>query len=115
MTRIAVLVALVAGCQVFASFDQQGEHGAQCADGLDNDGNGLVDCADPGCAGEAACQNCGDGVVDTGEECDDGNTAVGRRLLATCQIEAPATCGDGIVDPGEQCDDGNTGQHRRAA
>lgn len=27
-----------------------------CDDGIDNDGNGLTDCADPACAGDAACQ-----------------------------------------------------------
>lgn len=26
-----------------------------CGDGIDNDGNGLTDCADPDCAGQAAC------------------------------------------------------------
>ncbi len=37
---------------------------------------------------------CGDGVLDPGEECDDGNQANGDDCLATCQV---ATCGDGTV------------------
>ena len=51
-----------------------------------------------------ALSPCGNGVVDHGEACDDGNTAVGDGCRPTCTIER---CGDGIVDPQEQCDDGN--------
>ncbi|HEU0032639.1 MAG TPA: DUF4215 domain-containing protein [Kofleriaceae bacterium] len=51
---------------------------------------------------------CGDGHVDEGEECDDGNTTSGDGCSATCEIETPPCCGDGHVDPGEECDDGNT-------
>ncbi|WP_081426461.1 lamin tail domain-containing protein [Sorangium cellulosum] len=53
---------------------------------------------------------CGDGVVDAGEVCDDGNTADGDGCSPTCQIEASPKlgCGDGALDPGEQCDDDNT-------
>ena len=56
---------------------------------------------------------CGDGHVDAGEECDDGNTTNGDGCSATCkQEELPPPpkpcCGDGHVDSGEQCDDGNT-------
>lgn len=49
---------------------------------------------------------CGDGVVDPGEQCDDGNTDSTDGCLSNCKL---ARCGDGIVQPGvEQCDDGNT-------
>ena len=49
---------------------------------------------------------CGDGVVDPGEECDDGNLQNGDGCNAQCQNEL---CGDNITQPllGEQCDDGN--------
>jgi cysteine-rich repeat protein len=47
---------------------------------------------------------CGNGVIDPGEQCDDGNTAGGDSCSSTCQLEV---CGNGIMDPGEQCDDGN--------
>ncbi len=47
---------------------------------------------------------CGDGVVDPGEECDDGNLIDTDTCTSTCE---PATCGDGFVQPGEGCDDGN--------
>ncbi len=48
--------------------------------------------------------DCGNGVLDPGEECDDGNNIHGDGCSAVCELEK---CGDGIVDPGEECDDGN--------
>jgi cysteine-rich repeat protein len=48
---------------------------------------------------------CGDGILDPGEECDDGNNIDGDGCDANCTIEP--YCGDGILDPGEECDDGN--------
>lgn len=51
------------------------------------------------------CPYCGDGNVDPGEECDDGNRTGGDGCSASCTVES--YCGDGNVDPGEQCDDGN--------
>ncbi|HWO21034.1 MAG TPA: DUF4215 domain-containing protein, partial [Kofleriaceae bacterium] len=48
---------------------------------------------------------CGNGFVEFGEQCDDGNTAAGDGCSATCQIEV--VCGDGLIAPSEQCDDGN--------
>jgi cysteine-rich repeat protein len=51
------------------------------------------------------CGACGDGTVDAGEECDDGNTTAGDGCSASCVLEG---CGNGSVDVGEQCDDGDT-------
>jgi cysteine-rich repeat protein len=48
---------------------------------------------------------CGNGVVDPGEGCDDGNIFAGDGCRPNCTVEA---CGDGIRDPQEECDDGNT-------
>ncbi|MBL8946844.1 MAG: hypothetical protein JNK45_26980 [Myxococcales bacterium] len=48
---------------------------------------------------------CGDGVVDPGEGCDDGDDDDGDECPSSCQA---AVCGDGFVYAGvEQCDDGN--------
>ena len=47
---------------------------------------------------------CGDGKVDAGEECDDGNDVDTDACTNAC---TNAACGDGIVGPGEACDDGN--------
>ncbi|MFH2007516.1 MAG: LIC_13355 family lipoprotein [bacterium] len=58
-----------------------------------------------GCPGGASPVRCGDGLVDPGEQCDDGNTVGGDGCSAACTREP--RCGDGVVDPGELCDDGN--------
>ena len=50
---------------------------------------------------------CGNEIVETGEQCDDGNTINGDGCSSACTIEVPPCCGDGRLDPGEQCDDGN--------
>ncbi len=47
---------------------------------------------------------CGDGRVDPGERCDDGNLVGGDGCRSDCTVEA---CGDGLLDAGEVCDDGN--------
>lgn len=63
---------------------------------------------------------CGNGVRQTGETCDDGDTTAGDGCSATCTVEsgwscagnAPdvciEVCGNGIITSGEACDDGNT-------
>ncbi len=48
---------------------------------------------------------CGNGVLDPGEQCDDGNNVSGDGCSAGCLIETD--CGNGILEPPEQCDDGN--------
>jgi len=47
---------------------------------------------------------CGDGIVQEPEQCDDGNLINGDGCNMFCQNEF---CGDGIVQAPEQCDDGN--------
>ncbi len=48
---------------------------------------------------------CGDGELNTGEECDDGpSNADDAACTAACKL---AVCGDGLVGPDEACDDGN--------
>ncbi len=68
-----------------------------CTDGLIEPG-GFSNCRAP---------VCGNGNIELGEQCDDGNTANGDGCSSGCQIEV-AACGDGTVQSGEQCDDGNT-------
>jgi cysteine-rich repeat protein len=50
---------------------------------------------------------CSNGVVEAGEQCDDGNATGGDGCSATCQLEPMAVCGNGVLEAGEQCDDGN--------
>lgn len=49
---------------------------------------------------------CGNGHTESGEACDDGNTADGDGCSATCTVTS--VCGNGVVEWGEMCDDGNT-------
>lgn len=48
---------------------------------------------------------CGNGVVDTGEACDDGNYVNNDSCNNLCRLPR---CGDAIVQFSEQCDDGNS-------
>ncbi len=49
--------------------------------------------------------NCGDGQLDDGEECDDGDgNGPTAACLDTCALNV---CGDGFVGPDEECDDGD--------
>jgi cysteine-rich repeat protein len=43
---------------------------------------------------------CGDGALESGEACDDGNTLNADGCEANCSLPA---CNNGIVDPGEVC------------
>ena len=89
---------------------------AQCGDGVVHaqceqcdDGAGNSDTAPDACRTSCLASSCGDGVLDGGEECDDGNLASCDGCSATCVVEAGLVCGDGIAEPtcGQLCDDGN--------
>jgi TQXA domain-containing protein len=51
---------------------------------------------------------CGNGVTEPGEQCDDGNQNNNDNCTNACQNKR---CGDGFQQPGEQCDDGNQNQN----
>ncbi|MFN7146152.1 MAG: hypothetical protein ACK4YP_20440, partial [Myxococcota bacterium] len=65
-----------------------------CGDGLDDDGDGAIDCADADCAADASCSGgvselvCGDGLDDDGDglvDCDDAECAdTGTCVAAEC-------------------------------
>jgi len=69
---------------------------------------------------DLANPKCGNGIIDPGEECDDGNTYPGDGCSALCQVDncrfgcwctafsAREVCGDGVLTHFEVCDDGNT-------
>jgi cysteine-rich repeat protein len=80
----------------------------RCVDGLDGDGDGLVGCADPDCAGtcnpaavvwgigpHVSTASCGDLTCDPHETC------------AMCSVDCGACdlCGDGVCDVLESCSD----------
>jgi cysteine-rich repeat protein len=89
--------AVASGCSL-------SESGLECDDDIDNDRDGRIDCADPGCFLEPHCQPCGDGRLDEDEACDDGNLVDGDGCSSRCLKEG---CPNGELDPGEECDDGN--------
>jgi hypothetical protein len=51
----------VSGCQLLISFNGVAEMSTQCSDGIDNDQNGFMDCADPSCEGSEQCGGGRDG------------------------------------------------------
>lgn len=100
------------------------EAGACSCDGDNDCGKGILCiggiCTEPcrantDCRAGASCIEgrcierivCGDGIVQTGEECDQGpgnSNIVANRCRLNCRF---AVLGDGVVDSGEECDDGN--------
>ncbi|WP_045118909.1 DUF4215 domain-containing protein [Haliangium ochraceum] len=87
---------------------------ARCGDGdvhlgVEQCDEGEGNSNEPGAYCNILCQvvfDCGNGVVDLSEECDDGNRHSGDGCSAQCRYEV---CGNDIVDvlAGEVCDDGN--------
>jgi cysteine-rich repeat protein len=71
-----------------------------CNDGLDDEQDGLIDCADPDCSFDPVCSICGDGFLTAGEQCDDGNTVDGDGCTATCQGELTDCAHDICVEGG---------------
>jgi fibro-slime domain-containing protein len=89
------------------------QFGARCGDGSVQSGNGeqCDDGANNGAASSACdttChKKCGNGVVEAGEQCDDGTGANGNGTAgSTCDTACQFKCGNGQLDAGEQCDDG---------
>ncbi len=89
------------------------EYGRALEDLQDIDVAGILELASlPGVV-------CGDGVLASGEACDDGNDSDGDGCTTACAVEEgytcggePSTCatscGDGVTSGDEACDDGNT-------
>jgi len=89
---------------------------------LNQDGGPESDAACDGgpCLPDDAGPICGNGQLDTGEFCDDGNTKPGDGCSGLCRLEpnydcstpgqpcvSTVVCGDGKITGGEGCDDGN--------
>jgi fibro-slime domain-containing protein len=114
---IAICAAVGAGC---ASVKQQGGSGGSSGTdgGRDRPGPGQVDAI---ILPDTITMSCGDGKLDPGEACDDGNKMSGDGCShPLCQKAAGyvcttpgqlctfnAVCGDNTVQAGEACDDGN--------
>jgi hypothetical protein len=65
----------------------------------------AVGCGDNGSTqGPPDPEDCGNGVLDTGEECDDGTANSDSEPDACRTTCVSPVCGDGIADSGESCD-----------
>jgi len=87
--------------------DGQNLNGETCTSLPDGYSGGTLSCTQSCHFDTADCvqPGCGNGTVDAGEECDDGNQSNDDACLNNCKN---ATCGDGHVWNGqEECDDGN--------
>lgn len=108
-----------------------GASGASSPDGGSNDGGSGLGFGDGGAPSNGAAGGggegggpgafCGDGTIDSQEECDDGNAESGDGCTGTCDaIEngfacpvpgeacvSTVVCGDGNITGAENCDDGN--------
>jgi len=75
------------------------------SDSMSGDGDGDPATGDGDGDGDGDAGMCGDGVVDMGEECDDGNASNEDACTNACVANV---CGDGLLNMGvEECDDGN--------
>ncbi len=109
---LVLALILVAGCSRTKS--NSGDQDLSTAASADlGNGNDLAQSIMPA--------TCGNGMIDPGETCDDGNSTSGDGCSSTCQTEIgwacpmvgmpcvrQVYCGDGIVEAPETCDDGNT-------
>jgi cysteine-rich repeat protein len=74
---------LEADCSGLCQDAEGGDAGTPCSTPGACNTNGLPDA----CRTNCKAATCGDGIVDTGEQCDDSNTVSGDGCSATCQLE----------------------------
>ncbi len=95
---VSSVLLLATGCEAPARVA-----GAEiCTNGIDDDGNGAIDCADASCQARTVCQAeiCGNNIDDDGDgrfDCADSDCA----MEAAC---GGGRCGNSTLDPGEVCD-----------
>ncbi|RMD83171.1 MAG: hypothetical protein D6815_07295, partial [Candidatus Dadabacteria bacterium] len=89
---------VVADTTAAPSFLCQGQPAEDCGNGVDDDGDGFTDCADPDCLAD----DDGDGyvVAPCGSDCDDQDPAVHPGVPEVCGNGTDDEC-DGLAD----CDD----------
>ncbi len=101
-------------CLFFIAFSTQaqnfGEKGALCNNGIDDDGDGLIDCADtdedchklPVCRLEGLINglyyNCGDGIDNDGVG---GTDCMDPKCLGALLCPVETNCGNGVDDDGD--------------
>ncbi len=115
MKRLASLLgaAVVAGAVACTAPRISEDSDAACSNGLDDDGDGLVDCADPACASTTACEldasTCSNGLDDDGDglvDCEQKSCVTAgfcASVPASCDVVRSTGCARGLacepVDP----------------
>jgi len=79
-----------------------------CADGKDNDGNGLADCDDPACKDDPACPTCETGKTNCSGTCVDTSTDEANCGSCGHACQTGETCENGTCNEGDQCGTGET-------
>jgi hypothetical protein len=94
---LTTVLAAISGCWSGASSE-----GLPCENNV-HCGLGL-ECVNGFCGGEPSDALCGNGWVDPGEACDQGEQNADNGV---CRLDCtPETCGDGVQGPSETCDEG---------
>ncbi len=82
---------------------------AYCGDGFTNPVRGEECDGESNCLSNCKLNRCGNGIVDPGEACDDGNTDACGRCDATCSTyRFTEATGHIVVAPGDYIKDGET-------
>jgi hypothetical protein len=93
-------------CEPDGSYDGTCDYSCTTSDNYcDHDCNSGTPniCQAASCPG---CGMCGDGTVDSGEQCDlgSGNGACPRTCSASCTLNSCGTCGNGVIEASEECE-----------
>ena len=110
-TLCLLAIGLLLACGDDDGGRSEGTEVGDCTDRADNDGDGLFDCDDPGCAGSPDCRDAGtdedagmDASADTSVDSavDGGPDA---NVGATCALPSGVGCGEGawcVPDPDDE-------------
>ncbi len=100
-SELLVQTTIVARADANAPFED-------CDDGVDNDGDGFIDCDDPDCFGDPACEGddeiCDDGIDNDGDgriDCDDLDCALAPNCVEIVGCEPGGDIGCGDVTQGD--------------
>ncbi len=85
------------------SFDEPSTSLPMTSDGDSSSGTSTTGDGDGSTDASSGGPVCGNGVLEDGELCDDGNTDDSDACMTSC---VPAACGDGVLQVPEECDDG---------
>lgn len=88
-------------CALFCSTRECGDDGCGGSCGTCSGERSV--CID---GGQCVSEKCGNGTLDPGEACDDGNHVPKDYCSSDC-LKVTGACGDAIKQKNEECDDGN--------